>query len=132
MTNPIYLPAEVRELISRIDESAICDGTDATISDDLFTELVALISQPQPAELEQPEVVAWQDAEEPLYTTAERHQMLRWADNGYPIAELMTIAQHHRITAQLRAECERLRGERDMVRRELEIRKKDIDWYRNR
>lgn len=35
-----------RELLERIDESAICDGTDATISDDLFTELVAALATP--------------------------------------------------------------------------------------
>jgi hypothetical protein len=35
-----------RELLERIDETAICDGTDVTISDDLFTELVAALSVP--------------------------------------------------------------------------------------
>lgn len=35
-----------RELLERIDESAICDGTDATISDDLFTQLVAALDAP--------------------------------------------------------------------------------------
>ena len=35
-----------RELLERIDESAICDGTDATISNDLFTELVAALAAP--------------------------------------------------------------------------------------
>lgn len=35
-----------RELLERIDESAICDGAEATISDDLFTELVAALSKP--------------------------------------------------------------------------------------
>ena len=38
-----------RELLERIDESAICDGTDATISDDLFTQLVAALDAPQPS-----------------------------------------------------------------------------------
>ena len=32
-----------RELLERINESAICDGTDATISDDLFVQLVAAL-----------------------------------------------------------------------------------------
>ncbi len=41
-----------RELLERIDESAICDGTDATISDDLFTQLVGALDAPlQPAEV---------------------------------------------------------------------------------
>lgn len=45
------------------------------------------------------EVVAWQDAENPLYTTAERRVMHEWAGNQYPIVELMTVAQHNRILA---------------------------------
>ena len=48
------------------------------------------------------EVVAWQDAENPLYTTAERRVMHDWAGNGYPIVELMTVAQHQRILAAQR------------------------------
>lgn len=39
-----------RELLERIDESAICDGTDATISDDLFTQLVAALDAPRQPE----------------------------------------------------------------------------------
>ena len=45
------------------------------------------------------EVVAWQDAENPLYTTAERRVMQEWANNQYPIVELMTVAHHQRILA---------------------------------
>lgn len=48
------------------------------------------------------EVVAWQDAENPLCTTAERRVMHDWAGNGYPIVELMTVAQHQRIMAAQR------------------------------
>ena len=40
-----------RELLERIDESAICDGTDATISDSLFTELVAALAAPVQGEV---------------------------------------------------------------------------------
>ena len=60
------------------------------------------MSKPQSApagEREAVEVVAWQDAENPLYTTAERRVMLEWANNQYPIVELMTVAQHQRILA---------------------------------
>lgn len=39
-----------RELLERIDETAICDGTDATISDDLFTQLVAALAAPRQPE----------------------------------------------------------------------------------
>ena len=49
-----------RELLERIDESAICDGTDATISDDLFTQLVAALAA-APADGEAVEVVAYMD-----------------------------------------------------------------------
>ncbi|MDV5861337.1 hypothetical protein QM298_10500 [Pseudomonas mendocina] len=53
------------------------------------------------AGVEEVEVVAWQDAENPLYTTAERRVMHEWAGNQYPIVELMTVAQHNRIVAAL-------------------------------
>ena len=46
-----------RELLERIDETAICDGTDATISDDLFTQLVAALSAPRQPEVDGLEVV---------------------------------------------------------------------------
>lgn len=36
-------------------------------------------------------VVAWQDAESPLYTTAELRVMHEWAKNHYPIAELCRL-----------------------------------------
>lgn len=41
------------ELLERIDETAICDGTEACINDDLFNELIALLAaapkaEPQP------------------------------------------------------------------------------------
>ena len=48
-----------RELLERIDESAICDGTDATISDDLFTQLVAALDAPRQPEGEGLEPVEW-------------------------------------------------------------------------
>lgn len=56
------------------------------------------------AGVEEVEVVAWQDAENPLYTTAERRVMHEWAGNQYPIVELMTVAQHNRIVAALFAQ----------------------------
>ena len=64
------------------------------------------------------EVVAWQDAENPLYVTGEKRQMHGWATDGYPIRELMTVAQHQRILAQrdkklrpiVREICESYRG----------------------
>lgn len=51
-----------RELLERIDESAICDGTDATISDSLFTELVAALAAPVQGEAEP---AAWLVKEHP-------------------------------------------------------------------
>lgn len=98
-----------RELLERIDESAICDGTDATISDDLFAQLVAALDAPRQPEGDGLEVVAWQDAENPLYTTGERRQMHAWATDGYPIVELCRLSDATRAIAELREECERLR-----------------------
>lgn len=48
-----------RELLERIDETAICDGTDVTISDDLFTQLVEALAVARQPEREGLEVVAW-------------------------------------------------------------------------
>lgn len=53
---------------------------------------------------EEVEVVAWQDADNPMYTTAERRVMLDWVNNDYPITPLMTVAQHERIVAALFAQ----------------------------
>ena len=55
-----------RELLERIDESAICDGTDATISDDLFTQLVAALAAPRQPEGEGLEVVGY-TAQQDIY-----------------------------------------------------------------
>lgn len=48
-----------RELLERIDESAICDGTDATISDDLFTQLVGALDAPVQGEAVEGIVPKW-------------------------------------------------------------------------
>lgn len=55
---------------------------------------------------EEVEVVAWQDAENPLYTTAERRVMHEWVANQYPIVELMTVAQHERIVAAMQQDLD--------------------------
>ena len=57
------------------------------------------------------EVVAWQDAENPLYTTGEKRQMHGWATDGYPIVELVRLSDATAVIDQLRervAELERL------------------------
>lgn len=72
-------------------------------------ELQAEIDTPRQPEGEGLEVVAWQDAENPLYTTAERRQMHRWATDGYPVVELCRLSDAQRAIAELRGECERLR-----------------------
>ena len=82
-----------RELLERIDESAICDGTDATISDELFTQLVAALTQPAPAE---GEVVAYMD----------HHDTLSHSAPGTDHFALMTVAQHQRMMVQRDAKLE--------------------------
>jgi len=84
MTNPIYLPAEVRELLERAAMMEL-DTTKRTIA--IQDELRALLAQPA-ADCGL-EVVAWQDAENPLYTTGEKRQMHGWATDDYPIVELV-------------------------------------------
>lgn len=49
------------------------------------------------------EVVAWQDAENPLYTTGEKRQMHGWATDGYPIVELVRKSDADARIAELEA-----------------------------
>ena len=103
-----------RELLERIDESAICDGTDATIRDDLFTQLVAALATPrQPAEVGELGVVASQFPEINFanYGQDEVEALQAW---GFTALDAMADAQ--RAITELREECERLRmqlAERD-------------------
>jgi len=48
------------------------------------------------------EVVAWQDAENPLYVTGEKRQMHGWATDGYPIVELIRLSDATAVIDQLR------------------------------
>ena len=48
------------------------------------------------------EVVAWQDAENQLYTTGEKRQMHGWATDGYPIVELVRLSDATAVIDQLR------------------------------
>ena len=52
------------------------------------------------------EVVAWQDAENQLYTTGEKRQMHGWATDGYPIVELVRLSDATAVIDQLKAENE--------------------------
>ena len=61
---------------------------------------------PRQPEGEGLEVVAWQDAENPLYTTAERRVLHDWANNGYPIVELCRLSDHQRAIAELQAKLD--------------------------
>ena len=130
------IPNELRPLLERIEETAICDGVEACIDGDLFNELVALLAQPAAPADEAVEVVAWQDAENPSYTTGERRQMHGWATDGYPIRELMTVAQHQRIVA---SECLRVIQQgvdsRNKticeLREELELLHRQLDKFRS-
>ena len=67
------------------------------------------------------EVVAWQDTENPLYTTAERRVMHDWAGNGYPIVELMTVAQHQRIMAAATHPADQVEDDLTMVKVSREL-----------
>ena len=96
-----------RELLERIDESAICDGTDATISDDLFTQLVAALAAPR-----QPEGELKPDRNKAFEACPDTG--CDWGSfwQGWKAHH----ADAQRAIAELRAECERLRqqlAERD-------------------
>lgn len=64
------------------------------------SECNALLSAPA-AEVEGLEVVAWQDADNPLYTTAEKRVVHDWVNNGYPIVELCSLTKAQAIINQL-------------------------------
>ena len=53
-------------------------------------------------EVEGLEVVAWQDAESPLYTTGEKRQMHGWANDGYPIVPLCSLPKARAIIDRLK------------------------------
>ena len=90
------------------------------------------------------EVVAWQDAENQLYTTGEKRQMHGWATDGYPIVELVRLSDAQAIIDGLRGENERIRlniaeyneaiscyqSERDQLKADNEAYKKLHDWLK--
>ncbi len=55
------------------------------------------------------EVVAWQDAENPLYTTGEKRQMHGWATDGYPVVELCRLSDAQRAIAEFKRDAARYR-----------------------
>ena len=76
----------------------------------LTRKLDELLEAPA-VEIEGLEVVAWQDAENQLYTTGEKRQMHGWATDGYPIVELVHLSDATAVIDQLRervVELERL------------------------
>lgn len=95
-----------RELLERLAGN----GPTSTLS--ATRELREILAAPHQPEGEGLEVVAWQDAENPLYTTAERRVLHDWANNGYPIVELCRLSDHLRAIAELREECERVKADR--------------------
>lgn len=114
--------ADLSERLSYADGQAYYD--DKRKIEAFSAELRALESASTAQQGEAVEVVAWQDAENPLYTTSERRVMQEWANNQYPIVELMTVAQHNALIAKRDARiegmeiaCERLR---DMLAGEVQ------------
>ncbi len=62
------------------------------------------------------EVVAWQDAENPLYTTGEKRQMHGWATDGYPIVPLCSLPKAQAIIDQQAARIAELQKDADRYR----------------
>ena len=106
--NGIRVPRELLGMLLNALDRDAADGR--SVSGEMAHELRALLAQQQPECIHGPdsackqcyrdnsekpnlqgdelEVVAWQDAENPLYTTGERRQMHGWSADGYPIIEL--------------------------------------------
>lgn len=120
-----------RELLERIDESAICDGTDATISDDLFTQLVAALAAPR-----QPE----EDAASILLPALRQYMH----NDGSGLLAGYEYERTQQIVAELREECEHLKAcqenamlhmtglvaERDTLRQQLAEKDAEIERLR--
>ena len=62
------------------------------------------------------EVVAWQDAENQLYTTGEKRQMHGWATDGYPIVELVRLSDATAVIDQQAARIAELQKDADRYR----------------
>lgn len=136
-----------RELLERIDETAICDGTDATISDDLFTRLVAALAAPRQPDGEGLEVVAYQsiDATRGGGWMAHKHALPQaHIDQGALQEPLCRLSDAQRAIAELRevnriqleiaevhgAACVEIRKERDTLRQQLAERDAEIERLR--
>ena len=91
MNNAISVPRDLLERSLRSIQHNV--GFTDTIND-----LIALLSAPVvDGELE---AIAWQDAENPQYTTGEKRQMHGWATDGYPIVPLCSLPKAQAIIAQ--------------------------------
>lgn len=101
-----------RKTMMRCQAPGMCSpfgGCQPSVLADCKTTQSNTSAAPRQPDWEGLEVVAWQDADNPLYTTAERRQMHGWATDGYPIVELCRLSDAQRAIAELREECERLR-----------------------
>jgi len=102
MTDKLLIDRELleRELLSVLDFS---ESNLRRVVDHLI-DVGYTRAAPRQPEGEGLEVVAWQDADNPLYTTAERRQMHGWATDGYPVVELCRLPDAQRAIAELREE----------------------------
>ena len=98
-----------RELLERAN-SLLCSYsstlTDRAVTRRAISEICAILAAPRQTEGEGLKVVAWQDAENPLYTTAERRVLHDWVNNGYPIVELCRLSDAQRAIAELQAKLD--------------------------
>ena len=118
-----------RELLERIDESAICDGTDATISDDLFTRLVAALAAPRQPEGDGLWVVGL-IGEDGLLLDLHGRVV---DPEKYRYQSLCLLTDHQRAIAELREECKIHRnsaaGAHNQLRaNRLETERLAVDW----
>ena len=126
-----------RELLEQVASEFEHDNDRYTLG----RELRKVLDAPRQPEGDGLEVVAWQDAENQLYTTAERRVLHDWVNNGYPIVELCRLSDAQRAIAELRevnriqleiaevhgAACVEIRKERDTLRQQLAERDATIE-----
>ena len=98
----------------------------------LGRELRKILDAPRQPEGGGLEVVAWQDAENPLYTTGERRQMHAWATDGYPIVELCRLSDAQRAIAELREQVDDLELHLASTEDDLESARRNASAFENR
>ena len=121
MTNTIRVPKDTLiRLAKSLDQ--IAAQSSFAVADELRAILSAQVVE---GELE---AIAWQDAENPQYTTGEKRQMHGWATDGYPIVELIRLSDATAVIDQLRARIKELEAELAALKAKAAVPDEPVAW----